>query len=182
MNVVQTRPQDPLGFQWELRELSSVIDHFHIDHNVPCLPSNILNGTTVIPRRNWEQWFWKILGAKQGALLCISVLSIVRPLFTWGVGNFQSSGLRENGEMQFWRLRRRLERRSDFHTGTSSSQFLLAMNSFPPRYHHKPHGGTVLTSGIVGLIISNHGMVPLKYRATSSCFILKQVFPENWNL
>jgi len=25
-------------------------------------------GTTVIPRRNWKQWFWKILWGKQGAL------------------------------------------------------------------------------------------------------------------
>ena len=159
MNVVQTRPQDPLGFQWELRELFSVIHHFQIEHNAPCLPFNILNGTTVIPRRNWEQQFWKILGAKQGAL--------------WSF---------ENGEMQFWRLRRRLETRSDFHTGTSSSQFLLAMNSFTWQYQHKPHSGTVLTGGIVGLIISNHGMVALKYHATSSCFILEQVFLENRNL
>ena len=44
------------------------------------------------------------------------------------------------------------------------------------------HSGTVLTGGIVGLIISNHGMIALKYHATSSCFILEQVFLENRNL
>ena len=43
---------------------------FHIDHNAPCLPqrnlckvlSSMFLGTTVIPRRNWKQWLYKILG------------------------------------------------------------------------------------------------------------------------
>ena len=160
MNVVQTRPQDPLGFQWELRELFSVIHHFQIEHNAPCLPFNILNGTTVIPRRNWEQQFWKSLGAKQGAL--------------WSFWKWWDAILKVEETPG--------NARSDFHTGTSSSQFLLAMNSFTWQYQHKPHSGTVLTGGIVGLIISNHGMVALKYHATSSCFILEQVFLENRNL
>ena len=79
-------------------------------------------------------------------------------------------------------VRCNFETRSDFHTGTSSSRFLLAMNSFTWQYQHKPHSGMVLTGGIVGLIISNHGKVALKYHATSSCFILEQVFLENRNL
>ena len=156
MNVVQTRPQDPLGFQWELRELSSVIHHFHIDHNAPCLPSNILNGTTVIPRRNWEQQFWKILGAKQGAFWSLwkrwdAILKVEET-----PGN--KVGL------SYW---------NEFIPVSVSYKFVHSAISAqtPWRYgFNRWHSG---------FDISNHGMVPLKYHATSSCFILKHVFPEN---
>ena len=44
---------------------------FYTDHNATCLSPqicitiilNISLGTTVIPRRNWKQWFYKVLGA-----------------------------------------------------------------------------------------------------------------------
>ena len=146
MNVVQTRPQDPLGFQWELREFSSVIHHFQIEHNAPCLPFNILNGTTVIPRRNWEQQFWKILGAKQGALWS---------LWKWwdAILKVEETPGNEVG-LSYW---------DEFIPVSVSYEFVhLAISAQTPA-----HSGTVLTGGIVGLIISNHGMLPLKYHATS---------------
>ena len=47
------------------------IHHFHIHHNVPCLPSKFgmtiafdFLGTTVILRRNWKKWLSKICGGK----------------------------------------------------------------------------------------------------------------------
>ena len=60
------------------------IHHFHIDHNAPCLPPKILHNycllislevrRTVVPRRNWKQWLWKIWGGggKQGVLWSMS--------------------------------------------------------------------------------------------------------------
>ena len=52
------------------RNKRDAIDHFHWNHNSPCLPPknfawtlpSICLGTTVIPRRKWKQWlrifFW----------------------------------------------------------------------------------------------------------------------------
>ena len=67
-----------------------LIHHFHVGHNAPCLPPppphkfclplcSISLRTTVIPRRNWNQWLWKNWGRG-------------------GRGNKMHCGLCENGE------------------------------------------------------------------------------------
>ena len=70
-HLLQPQMDMTLFIQYCLYVLGS-IHHFHIDHNVPCLPPNILHNHCLrflLGRlRNWKQKLCKILEGKQGSL------------------------------------------------------------------------------------------------------------------